>query len=177
MLSWARAYGLSTLSLRYFNIFGPRQPADSPYSGVIPIFAKKLFQSAPSIFIGCLKCVEIHGHNAGVVFGHEVGNDFGDLRLLRRGRKLLDGAVIVMSDPQAVQEIAEQLAVRSDEPDLQDVSCDVRVATPAQPFANPSVALGPGLSFKEDRADFVLLAKGCHRGFEEIGLLFCEVGE
>ncbi len=52
MLSWARAYGLSTLSLRYFNIFGPRQPADSPYSGVIPVFAKMLFAGKSPIIFG-----------------------------------------------------------------------------------------------------------------------------
>ncbi len=35
---YARLYGLETVSLRYFNIFGPRQRADSPYSGVIARF-------------------------------------------------------------------------------------------------------------------------------------------
>lgn len=51
MLSWARSYGLSTVSLRYFNIFGPRQPADSPYSGVIALFARKLLAGqTPAIF-------------------------------------------------------------------------------------------------------------------------------
>jgi nucleoside-diphosphate-sugar epimerase len=51
MLAWARSYGLSTMSLRYFNIFGPRQPADSPYSAVIAIFARKLLAGeAPTIF-------------------------------------------------------------------------------------------------------------------------------
>ena len=33
-----RLYGLPTVALRYFNIFGPRQRADSPYSGVIAKF-------------------------------------------------------------------------------------------------------------------------------------------
>ena len=40
--SWSASYGLSTVSLRYFNVFGPRQPADSPYAGVIPAFARRL---------------------------------------------------------------------------------------------------------------------------------------
>jgi UDP-glucose 4-epimerase len=31
-------YGLETVCLRYFNVFGPRQPPDSPYSAVIPLF-------------------------------------------------------------------------------------------------------------------------------------------
>jgi nucleoside-diphosphate-sugar epimerase len=52
MLSWARSYGLSTLCLRYFNIFGPRQPADSPYSGVIPLFARKLLAGQSPIILG-----------------------------------------------------------------------------------------------------------------------------
>lgn len=37
--SFAGSYGLETVRLRFFNIFGPRQRADSPYSGVIAIFA------------------------------------------------------------------------------------------------------------------------------------------
>lgn len=32
---YTRAYGLHTVSLRYFNVYGPRQRADSPYSGVL----------------------------------------------------------------------------------------------------------------------------------------------
>lgn len=51
MQAWSASYGLSTVSLRYFNIFGPRQPADSPYAAVIAIFAKKLLAGeAPTIF-------------------------------------------------------------------------------------------------------------------------------
>jgi UDP-glucose 4-epimerase len=39
MQAFASTYGLETARLRFFNIFGPRQRADSPYSGVIAIFA------------------------------------------------------------------------------------------------------------------------------------------
>jgi nucleoside-diphosphate-sugar epimerase len=52
MLAWAKSYGLSTLSLRYFNVFGPRQPADSPYAGVIPAFCKKLLGGNPPVIYG-----------------------------------------------------------------------------------------------------------------------------
>ncbi|HEV3261301.1 MAG TPA: NAD-dependent epimerase/dehydratase family protein [Gemmataceae bacterium] len=37
--AFAATYGLETVRVRFFNIFGPRQRADSPYSGVIAIFA------------------------------------------------------------------------------------------------------------------------------------------
>jgi UDP-glucose 4-epimerase len=36
--AFAHTYGLETVRLRFFNIFGPRQRADSPYSGVIALF-------------------------------------------------------------------------------------------------------------------------------------------
>ena len=36
---YARTMGLDGVSLRYFNVFGPRQDPSSPYSGVISIFA------------------------------------------------------------------------------------------------------------------------------------------
>lgn len=36
--AFASTYGLETVALRFFNIFGPRQRADSPYSGVIALF-------------------------------------------------------------------------------------------------------------------------------------------
>lgn len=38
MQAFAATYGLETVRCRFFNIFGPRQRADSPYSGVIAIF-------------------------------------------------------------------------------------------------------------------------------------------
>ena len=42
MQAFAATYGLETVRVRFFNIFGPRQRADSPYSGVIAIFAAAL---------------------------------------------------------------------------------------------------------------------------------------
>lgn len=40
--TWSRTYGLSTATLRYFNVFGPRQPADSAYAAVVAAFASRL---------------------------------------------------------------------------------------------------------------------------------------
>lgn len=46
-----RLYGLETVALRYFNIFGPRQDPDSEYSAVIPLFIKAILQGKnPTIF-------------------------------------------------------------------------------------------------------------------------------
>lgn len=49
--SFNRSYGLEGVCLRYFNIFGPRQAADSPYSGVIAQFIYKMMAGdTPTIF-------------------------------------------------------------------------------------------------------------------------------
>jgi UDP-glucose 4-epimerase len=46
-----QVYGLETVALRYFNVFGPRQDPSSPYSGVLSIFVTAyLRQSIPVIF-------------------------------------------------------------------------------------------------------------------------------
>ncbi|MGD8394433.1 MAG: SDR family oxidoreductase [Candidatus Eiseniibacteriota bacterium] len=45
-------YGLETVSLRYFNVFGARQAADSEYSAVIPIFLRRLFRGERPIIYG-----------------------------------------------------------------------------------------------------------------------------
>jgi UDP-glucose 4-epimerase len=49
---WGRTFGLRTVSLRYFNVFGPRQADDSPYSGVIAIFARRLLEGQGVIING-----------------------------------------------------------------------------------------------------------------------------
>jgi UDP-glucose 4-epimerase len=51
MTSFYRCYGLETVALRYFNIFGPRQDPSSPYSGVLAKFiTQMLCGDRPTIF-------------------------------------------------------------------------------------------------------------------------------
>ncbi len=51
MRAYAGSYGIDTVSLRYFNIFGPRQNANSAYAAVIAAFAKALIAGQrPTIF-------------------------------------------------------------------------------------------------------------------------------
>lgn len=49
---FTRSYGLETVSLRYFNVFGPRQDPSSPYSGVISRFIKALMSDELPIIYG-----------------------------------------------------------------------------------------------------------------------------
>src|SRR6266481_5207827 len=51
MTSFYRCYGLETVCLRYFNIFGPRQDPTSPYSGVLAKFITQMLAGEqPTIF-------------------------------------------------------------------------------------------------------------------------------
>ncbi len=49
---YARTMGLDAVSLRYFNIFGPRQDPSSPYSGVISLFIKRISQGERPVIFG-----------------------------------------------------------------------------------------------------------------------------
>jgi len=51
MKSYWQVYGIETVCLRYFNIFGPRQVPDSPYSGVMAKFTLQMMRGErPTIF-------------------------------------------------------------------------------------------------------------------------------
>jgi UDP-glucose 4-epimerase len=51
MRSFWRVYGLETVCLRYFNVFGPRQAPNSPYSGVLAKFITNMLRGeTPTIF-------------------------------------------------------------------------------------------------------------------------------
>ena len=49
---WHRLYGVETIGLRYFNVFGPRQDPASEYAAVIPRFILWALTRVP---------LEIHG--------------------------------------------------------------------------------------------------------------------
>ena len=49
---FTRLYGLETVTIRYFNVFGPRQDPSSPYSGVISLFALRMLEGRPPTIQG-----------------------------------------------------------------------------------------------------------------------------
>ncbi len=49
---FSRLYGVETVSLRYFNVFGPKQSPESKYAAVVPLFLRAAFRDEP---------LEIHG--------------------------------------------------------------------------------------------------------------------
>src|SRR6476469_7810349 len=49
---FTRLYGLETVTIRYFNVFGPRQDPGSPYSGVISLFSTSLLEGRQPMVYG-----------------------------------------------------------------------------------------------------------------------------
>lgn len=49
---FSEIYGLPTISLRYFNVFGPRQDPNSQYAAVIPIFINKMLKNESPVIYG-----------------------------------------------------------------------------------------------------------------------------
>lgn len=52
LVALGETHGLETVRLRFFNVFGPRQRADSPYSGVIALFANALLAGRQPTILG-----------------------------------------------------------------------------------------------------------------------------
>jgi dTDP-L-rhamnose 4-epimerase len=95
-----RAYGISTIALRFFNVYGTRQALSNPYTGVMAIFASRLMNDrAPMIFedglqqrdfvsvhdvaLGCRMALESE-QAAGQVFNIGSGNHYTIRELAER---------------------------------------------------------------------------------------------
>lgn len=106
---FTRLYGLETVSIRYFNVFGPRQDPNSPYSGVISVFATALLENrAPTIYgdggqtrdftyvanvvDGVLRACEAPGAS-GEIINVATGGRVSLNELFRRMRALVGGTV------------------------------------------------------------------------------------
>jgi nucleoside-diphosphate-sugar epimerase len=119
-------YGLETVSIRYFNVFGPRQDPSSPYSGVISVFAKALLENkAPTIYgdgeqtrdftyvanvvDGVLRAVKAPDA-AGQVVNVATGSSISLNRLFASMRELLGSRVDVAYGPLRNGDVKDSLA-------------------------------------------------------------------
>ena len=110
MQAYAQCYALDTVSLRYFNIFGPRQHANSPYSGVIAVFARSLIGGEPVTING-------RGYSRDFTF---VDNAVHANLLAATSDRPLDGQVMNVGcgDQVTIDALAEQMAAALGQSDL-----------------------------------------------------------
>lgn len=112
MCAYAGSYDIDTVSLRYFNIFGPRQNANSAYAAVIAAFAKALFAGERPMIYGDGE------QSRDFTF---VGNAVHANLLAARRAERLGGAVINVACGEriTVNELARMMAEMTGRPHLQ----------------------------------------------------------
>ncbi len=120
------SFGLETVGLRYFNVFGPRQDPASPYSAVIPLFVTAILSGKPPIIYGDggqsrdFTFVEnvVHGNllaaeapeAAGQIINMADGRRTTLLRLLELLSEMLNMEVKPNFQPARVGDVRESLA-------------------------------------------------------------------
>ncbi len=118
-LSYAKQGGPDTVNLRYFNIFGPRQNANSAYAAVIAAFAKALLNGEQPVIFG-------NGEQSrDFTFVH---NAVHANLLAARAKGRLEGEVINVACARqtTVNELAKTMAEQLGRPDLTPIHRDTR---------------------------------------------------
>ena len=124
--AFAATYGLETVCLRYFNVFGPRQDPNSQYSAVIPRFITSMLEgNSPTIygdggqsrdFTHVANVVEANllaaeaANVSGLVMNVATGSAISLLDLVARINDLLGTGVEPVHEPPRVGDIRESLA-------------------------------------------------------------------
>ena len=126
MQMFTALYGLETVTIRYFNVFGPRQDPSSPYSGVISIFARALLENtAPTIYgngeqtrdftyvanvvDGVLRAVKAPGAS-GQVINVATGSSISLNRLFASMRDIVGSRLEVVYGPPRSGDVKDSLA-------------------------------------------------------------------
>jgi UDP-glucose 4-epimerase len=124
--AFAASYSLETVVIRYFNVFGPRQDPNSPYSAVIPLFITAILNGRKPIFYGDgnqsrdftyvanvvqanLRAADTPGVS-GMVFNAACGRTTTLLELLAELNRALGTDVAADHQPPRVGDILESLA-------------------------------------------------------------------
>jgi UDP-glucose 4-epimerase len=112
--AYFHSFGLETVGIRYFNVFGPRQDPESPYSAVIPLFVSRILTGHRPIIYGDGLQSRDFTYVANVVHGN----------LLAAERPNIGGRVINVADGGQTTllqllTLLSQMLGRSIEPDFQ----------------------------------------------------------
>lgn len=119
-------HGLETVCLRYFNVFGPRQDPNSPYSAVIPLFITKILSGETPVIYGDGLQSRDFTYVENVVHGNLLAADADDapgltinmadgrsttlLQLLAALRELLERDITPIHEPPRQGDVRDSLA-------------------------------------------------------------------
>ena len=144
---FTRLYGLETVTIRYFNVFGPRQDPGSPYSGVISLFSTALLEGRQPVIYGDGEQTRDFTYVANVVDGvlractaPEASGEV--INVATGGRISLNELLTTMN--RIVGTNIEAVYKPSREGDVRDSQADISKAKRLLGFA-PSVGLEEGL--------------------------------
>ncbi len=124
--AFTATYGFETVCLRYFNVFGPRQDPDSPYSAVIPLFMTAILngrrprifgdghQSRDFCYVANVVYANLLASEApeasGRVFNIACGQSISLLQLLRQLNEQLGTDVTPIHEPARPGDVRESMA-------------------------------------------------------------------
>jgi UDP-glucose 4-epimerase len=154
-------HGLETVSLRYFNVFGPRQRADTAYAAVVPRFVEALTAG---------RAPEIHGDGRqSRDFTYVADAVAANLRAATAPAAACAGRVynVARGDPHTVLELlgvlAELLAVEISPQHVDRRPGDIRHSHAAIDAAQRDLGYEPGVSFRDGLAATVAWGPAANR--------------
>jgi len=144
---FTRLYGLETVTIRYFNVFGPRQDPGSPYSGVISLFFAALLGGTEPVIYGDGEQTRDFTYVANVVDGVlracEAPNVAGEVINVATGQAIsLNELLLVMKNLVGSTVAARHLLPRAG--DVRDSLADIAKARDLLGYS-PSVPVRDGL--------------------------------
>jgi len=144
---FTKLYGLDTVTIRYFNVFGPRQDPGSPYSGVISLFISALVDGRRPIIYGDGGQTRDFTYVANVVDGvlracHAPGIGGRMMNVATGGRISLNELLSTLCDLLGVKATAEYREARAG--DVRDSQADIGLAKKLTGYT-PTVDLRDGL--------------------------------
>jgi len=98
MRSFSRVYGLETVTLRYFNVFGPYQDPTSHYSGVLAIFCRKLLAGEPPTIYGDGEQSRDFTYIANVVHANLLASEAPTARVSGMAMNVATGSRITLNE-------------------------------------------------------------------------------
>jgi len=149
MQAFTRVYGLETVTLRYFNVFGPFQDPTSHYSGVLAIFCRKMLAGEQPTIYGDGEQSRDFTYIDNVVHGNLLAADAPAEKVAGRMMNLATGTRITLNE---TFRILRDLTGYSGEPayaearsgDIKDSLADIRLAGELLGY-KPVVNFGEGL--------------------------------